>query len=65
VPLAILFDIAALNVSGIIDRSTKKLARSGRLKYAMRFYLGSLTVPILVTVRFVAYLFHLISQNQQ
>ena len=46
VSLAILFDIAALNVSGIIDRSTKKLARRERLNYVTRFYSGSLKAAI-------------------
>jgi hypothetical protein len=53
--LVISFDIAALNVRKIIDRSTNVSARRGWLSFVMRSSSSSLKAPTLGIVRFVFY----------
>ena len=63
VPLANLFDIAVLNVRRNIDRNIKKLVRSERQNYVMRFYLSSQKADMMGTVPSAYCLFHSIHVN--
>jgi hypothetical protein len=47
------FDIAALNVRGIISRNTNDGARKERLNCVTKFYSNNQKTPISVTARFV------------
>jgi hypothetical protein len=55
-----LFDIAALHVSGTIDRNTNENVKNGPLNCVTKFYLGSLKAVILVIARFVVCRYRLI-----
>ena len=59
-----LFDnIAAMNVSSFIDQNMKYCAKSERLNYEMRFYLGSRKAPITAIVQSAVCRFQLKTRN--
>jgi hypothetical protein len=59
-----LFDIAAMNVSGIIGRNTTESVKNGPLNYVTKFYSSNLKAAILVTARFVFCRYRWSQENQ-